>query len=271
MTRLADFEQSVLTILSSNLQEQDKIPRIRTLMREALTGSEFVMSCIERALDHFEQAPDLKPQPPLLVSLDQQFAAHLIYWPPHHKNSPHMHSTWGVTGVFHNEMVFETYDNAGDLEHPELTVDNHIEAVKGETGYLLPSCIHNVANESDKPSASLHLFGTDDMQRPAECTTVWFGDATRMPGELRPRAMAIFTDILLGISGEEAEALMTRVFALAGNKTKLRLVQGLSGRNIALSYRLSVALEQALEGSDRERLAAINNKLSQQVASLEQA
>jgi hypothetical protein len=87
-----------------------------------------------------------------------------------------------------------------------------------------------------------------------------------MSAGLLPRAMGIFTDILLGSEEPGAEALLERVFALSPKKLKLRIVQGLARRDLALSYRLSTALEAELDGSDRERLAAINRKLAQELA-----
>ncbi|MBE0420546.1 hypothetical protein EI165_10480 [Pseudoalteromonas nigrifaciens] len=265
MFKLVDLEKSVTAILSSDLGIREKASEIRLLVQEMLTDTSFLMSCIDQAISNFEQYPNLRPHPPLFISMEHQFAVHLIYWPAGHKNSPHMHSTWGTTGVFFNEIVIETFNTAGNSENPELTIDNRFDAKRGEAGYLLPLCVHRVSNETNQPSASLHLFGTDDKNEPAQSSTVWYGDNVGMPGDSKARAMGIFCEMLISISGDQSKGLLIRVFALACNETKLRIVKGISERDIELSYQLSVALEQELVGSDRARLSAINQNLAQKI------
>jgi predicted metal-dependent enzyme (double-stranded beta helix superfamily) len=268
MPTLVEFERTVATIVPSDPGDAQQVQRVREATRIALADSDFVMDCIDRALSGFEQDPGRRPQPPLFVAAEHRFAAHLVYWPAEHRNNPHLHATWGVTGVFHNQVVVETFTNAGGQDEPQLEPATRFEAQRGEVGYLLPSCIHCVGNESDRPSATLHLFGADDLNRPAECTTVWFGGRSEegMSAGLLPRAMETFTEILMETGGPTAEALLERVFALSPKKLKLRIVQGLARHNLALSHRLSVALEQELDGADRARLAAINKKLATELA-----
>lgn len=268
MPTLVEFERTVATIVPSDPGDAEQVQRVREATRMALADPDFVVDCIDRALSNFEQDPGRRPQPPLFVAPEHRFAAHLVYWPAEHRNNPHLHATWGVTGVFHNEVVVETFTNAGDQDEPLLEPATRFEAQRGEVGYLLPSCIHRVGNESDRSSATLHLFGADDLNRPAECTTVWFGGRSEegMSAGLVPRAMETFTEILLDTGGPSAEALLERVFALSPKRLKLRIVQGLARHNLALSHRLSVALEQELDGADRARLAAINEKLARELA-----
>lgn len=268
MPTLAEFERTVATIVPSDPGDPEQVQRVREATRIALTDPDFVTDCIDRAVSNFEQDPERRPQPPLFVAPEHKFAAHLVYWPAEHRNNPHLHATWGVTAVFHNEVVVETFTNAGGEGEPLLEPATRFEAKRGEVGFLLPACIHRVGNESIRPSTTLHLFGADDLNRPAECTTVWFGGRSEegMSAGLVPRAMETFAEILLETGGSSAEALLERVFALSPKRLKLRIVQGLARHNLALSHRLSVALEQELDGADRDRLAAINEKLARELA-----
>lgn len=271
MSELTEFQKYVSDVLAASGGRREAVSLIRDSMQDALPDPGFLLSCIGCALVGFEQDPDLRPQPPLLVSSDQRFAAHLLYWPPFYSNAPHMHATWGVTGVFHNEVVVRTFAKTEEAGSTDLTETSRIAARDGQAGYLLPSCIHNVSNETERPSCTLHLFGTDDMLRPAECTTTWFGDASakQMPGNLRARAMGIFADILLHRAGSLPRPLIARVFALASRDTKLQIVQGVARRDPAFGLKLSTLLAQELDGSDRDRLSVINERLSKKVSNLD--
>lgn len=135
---------------------QDSTARaVRSLLRRSLTSQPFRLDCAEVSLASMREAPGSPWHNPPLDE-DDEFAFHLrlFFWSPGFANQAHRHDEWTVTGVVHNTLTFMTY-----AETPSgLEVERRIRAVAGEVGYISSPCIHNVANESDRASVSLHVF-----------------------------------------------------------------------------------------------------------------
>jgi predicted metal-dependent enzyme (double-stranded beta helix superfamily) len=273
MRVLSDFRDEIASVIPYGPACETAVRRARECTANALAHHDFILGCLDAALRGFEEEPLRLPPRPLFKSPRDNFAAHFVYWPPKYRNSPHMHSSWGVTAAFHNDVVIEVFDRkqneSDDATNPAVLESRmRIEASPGEVGYLMPSCIHRVGNESELPAATLHLFGWDGPEQSEQNTTVWFGKAREegMASGILPRAMEIFSEILLESREPLASRLMARVFALAPLPLKLSIVQRLATIDLAASFSLSTKLAAELEGSARDRVIAVNRKMAMELA-----
>lgn len=117
---------------------------------------------------------------------ESHYARHLLYvdryqkfvvlnnvWGPGQGTPVHDHGTWGVMGVYSNEVKVTNYvrlDNDSKPGYAELREASGVLSTLGSVTYVLPPNeeIHKVENISDKPTITLHVYGKDIV----ECN--WF-------------------------------------------------------------------------------------------------
>lgn len=146
--------------LSQAIVEGNDVPAttrtVRSLVRTSLRDERFVRDCIDLSVQRLVRDGTSWADPPLIDDDAHGFGVRLFFWPPGYVNDPHEHTCWTVTGVLWNELVFSTYTKHGD--GGLLEPDRVIVASQGEVGYVIPPCVHSVANQSAAPSISLHVF-----------------------------------------------------------------------------------------------------------------
>jgi predicted metal-dependent enzyme (double-stranded beta helix superfamily) len=207
------FYDAISTILSSNELIQNKIIKLRDLLRQCLCDSNFLLSCVESVLDTLDQSMHAGTEwiaPPLFYHQQLKYSVRVIFWPGNYENSPHQHKTWSVTGVLHNKLDFSIYElKSGESS---LRKVKSFSASDGEVGYLVPGCIHQVGNSSGEVSASLHIFNNIDIAKP-EDNAIWYYPPKQIDLKqgLIERALLACSKIVSMNSSKRSEAILGRI------------------------------------------------------------
>ena len=205
------FCAAINETLQSHLEMIEKIKMMRSQLQKALSCDIFRLNCLESilhyALEEY-QADQPWGMPPLYHDLDFRYTLRIAFWPGFYETPPHCHKTWSITGVFHNQLDFFTYDL---LENPKrLKQDRAICGTVGEVGYLIPGCIHNVRNPSHAFSASIHiLHHLSDHADPRE-NVEWYFPPQKydLKQGLRERILITALEILKNIYNEKSFQLL---------------------------------------------------------------
>lgn len=152
---------------------------------------------VSAELKRFLPRPDLVPAE-FQTPIEERYARYLLYrgsrfivvsvvWKPGQASSVHDHGTWGVMGVWRNEIRITNYRRMDDRSRPgyaDLAVQDVVTAPQGSTAYVLPPReeIHKVENVSDHLSVSVHVYGRemkyanryDPVQRSVERFRLWY-------------------------------------------------------------------------------------------------
>jgi len=240
---------------------------VRRLTREALARDSFLVACVDRILSPLEAAPENWRNPPLQALADPAVLIRVFYWPPGRRNDPHLHDAWTVTGVLHNEIVVETYKETDTALTPLAGLTpTRFSAQAGDTGYLLPPCVHCLHNPSNTDTATFHVFSMGEQHAKG----AGGADMPRHPAppvapvapELRRRALRVMAALLERVGGPSTVERWLRIFPLAGPAVKLQVVKALLPIDLGLAREKSRELESALCGSERATLSRINAALA---------
>lgn len=90
------------------------------------------------------------------------FTIQIFPWEPHSSTPVHDHDTWGLMGIYYNELFVSDYmiKKINDFSY-DVDVDKEYSAKEGGVCYLLPPYeeIHKVANRTESLSISIHVYG----------------------------------------------------------------------------------------------------------------
>jgi predicted metal-dependent enzyme (double-stranded beta helix superfamily) len=93
---------------------------------------------------------------------DHTLAVFAISWLPGHGAPPHDHGTWavvaGVDGIERN-ISYKRIDDRSRPDYAELDVKSETLADKGDLVCMKTGGIHEVRNETDAVTLSLHTYG----------------------------------------------------------------------------------------------------------------
>jgi predicted metal-dependent enzyme (double-stranded beta helix superfamily) len=93
---------------------------------------------------------------------DHSLAVFVVNWLPGRGTPPHDHGTWavvaGIEGVEKN-VRFERHDDGSRDGYAELEVKHEFDAAPGELVSMKTGGIHQVTNETDRMTLSMHTYG----------------------------------------------------------------------------------------------------------------
>ena len=93
---------------------------------------------------------------------DHSLAVFAVSWLPGRGTPPHDHGTWavvcGIEGVERN-IRYKRLDDGAREDHAELAVKHDFEADRGDLVCMKTGGIHEVRNETDGVTLSLHTYG----------------------------------------------------------------------------------------------------------------
>lgn len=208
------FVNSVNDVLSQNDELIVSLRKTRDLLKSSLLVDDFRLECIERVLDSIDSWSDSTKTwnaPPIFDHEERVYSVRIVYWPAFYENNPHQHKTWGLTGVFHNQLEVNTYEL---LCNPiRLKKERQITAAFGEVGYLVPGCIHNINNPSHELAASIHIFNNlPGIVNPEE-NAIWYPSPRRhnLSRGLVERALMISLAVANSIQSKRAKNLIDRI------------------------------------------------------------
>lgn len=253
-----DFARALDDAVCSAPDETTRVRAVRAVVLRALADEQLVLDLIERVMATMQRG--VAWVPPVLYQNERlDYAVRMIYWPPRYANHPHQHNSWTVTGVVCNELEVSLYqlDPVG-----QPVTDRDIHCCVGEVGYIASPCIHSIANPTDRPSASLHVFsdvyGADHPDAGRSRATVWYpsdrcGDIAT---NAMQRALAVHVALLDGIRGERATSLLDVACGLARRKVALDAIKVLWNRDRQMAAsRLGSLAEESPDDAQLQRLA----------------
>jgi hypothetical protein len=188
----------------------------------------------------------------------------IFYWPAGYGNDAHLHRSWTVTGVLYNEIVAETYRRPVLSDPMVLGPSDTFVAHAGETGFLLPPCVHRLYNPSKRDSATLHIFAADEhdtVLSDAPRQTMHDANKAATRSSVRERALSVMCGMLGGMKERGAVCLLSRIFALGSLEIKLQALEALTAHDVNLAALKGRELEARVEGHDKDRLSKINAHL----------
>jgi hypothetical protein len=264
---LPDLAERINQHIDSAPSPEELVHGVRAAVSDAIGRDCFVQRCVEQMTARAEACIARGgPYRPLYIDDDRHWRMVIFLWPASMANEPHQHNTWSVSGVMHNCLevsLYEKNDHDGDLR-----LTRRFVAARGETGYLVPPCIHALGNpHKTAPTVTLHVFNdseeTDD--RPGD--TLWLGEhdprlvardpIVRMRRELR-------AGLLLLKAGAEApsEELLERLFSVGDVHIRLETYKLMVRHRAGCVRRSGDRLLEMLTGSDRERFTVLHRNVS---------
>ena len=263
---LTSMIQEIATSVKAGLPDWQLVWRVRQLFARAIVDASFVEACVLRSVSIAEQCIlEGQAYRPLHADPHLNWRLTMFLWPKLTGNSPHLHHTWGVTGVLSNRLEVTIYEQ-GDTPR-DLRVRRHFLAGRGEAGYLVPPCIHSLRNPHPTLSTvTLHAFGySSDVRRP-DLDTTWIDDRAAVPPSDDPAAFAredllICLALLKEVPGVRSEALLCRIFEVGGVKVRLVAFKQLVQINSTRTSDCGERLLGDLRGRDRERFLQLHECL----------
>jgi predicted metal-dependent enzyme (double-stranded beta helix superfamily) len=227
---LKSFANSINDILRQNQELVSSLQQMRDHLRSSLLIDDFRLECIEHVLDSIDSWSDtVNPwnAPPILNHEEMIYSIRIVYWPAFYENNPHQHKTWGLTGVFHNNLDVNTYEL---LDNPKrLKKERNITALFGDVGYLVPGCIHNVNNPSDYLSASIHVFNNlPGIVNPEE-NAIWYPSPRRhnLSRGLIDRALTVCLASANSVQSLKARNIIDRIYGMSSDSIKYLAIKSL--------------------------------------------
>ncbi|MFZ3068354.1 MAG: hypothetical protein WA253_09420 [Gammaproteobacteria bacterium] len=221
---LNEFNEEIKSLLSTSSVLTEILPLLRNHFQQLLANNEFKLACIDEIISGIYLAKSERLEwvsPAIIECPELNYSIRVVYWPAFYENNPHKHKTWSVTGVFHNKLNVHTY---ALLEDPiRLKRERIIAANAGESGYLLPGCIHSVGNPSYEVSASIHIFNNLPGIENSEDNAIWYPSPRKhnLANGLLERAFSVCLSMLSEIGSPKALDLIDKIYFIAPMQTKL--------------------------------------------------
>jgi predicted metal-dependent enzyme (double-stranded beta helix superfamily) len=160
---LDDFVHDMESLLACQPQEQ----------RIFDTGSSWLEKLISNpgAIPSQFRVPAAKGRRPnhgtyILYQGESGLSVTAVVWGAGEHVGPHDHRTWGMIGVMDNlltETRFQRVDDRSREGYARLEQDRQATLKPGEITLLIPDGdeIHQMDNFTDRPTAEIHVYGTD--------------------------------------------------------------------------------------------------------------
>lgn len=229
---LRNFYESIDEVITSDIELAKMLPVLRDSLKNALMVDDFRLNCVEKILDSIDAwSDDVKSwnAPAIFENKKLNYSVKVIFWPAFYENNPHQHKTWGVTGVFDNDLNINTYTL---MQEPmRLKKERTITAKAGEVGYLLPGCIHNVCNPSHELSASIHIFNNLPGIENSEENAIWYPAPRKynLSKGLIERALSSCLSILRNIHTKKSCELIDRIYSISSISIRISSINALYG------------------------------------------
>ncbi|MBS0448640.1 MAG: hypothetical protein JSR59_22180 [Proteobacteria bacterium] len=242
------------------------VRNVRAAISVAVESERFVDQCVERAIDNAERCVrDGSGYRPLHVDEGGHWRMVMFLWDPRSANEPHQHNTWSVSGVMLNCLDVALY--ARDAATGALQVQRRFIAQRGETGYLVPPCIHALGNpHASLPTVTLHVFCDSEEVEERARDTLWLGenDPRRLDRDPRVRACREVKAALLLLKGRAAPpaaALLQRAFEIGDAGVRLEAYKQMVRVDRAQARPWGDRLGAALRGADRDRFLQLHRRV----------
>lgn len=236
------FSLRVNEILKQSSCDLEILQGLRDILKNSLSDREFRISCVTaviRSIQEWSDENKLWNAPPLITDVTNNYSLRMIYWPSYFDVNPHEHKTWGVTGIFQNEVdvnIFELHDGPPR----RLKKTNTIIARQGEVGYVQSGCIHNISNNTGQLASTLHIFNNlPGVDNPEE-NAIWYPSPRKfnISSELKNIALSSCLSTLKELSLVETVNLINDIYTLGSRSVKFQAIDVLCTVNPAMARSL---------------------------------
>jgi predicted metal-dependent enzyme (double-stranded beta helix superfamily) len=244
----------------------DLIKGVRVAVTDAITNEHFIDQVVERVINNAQRSIDEGAgYQPLYIDDSRHWRMLMFLWEPMSSNEPHQHNTWSVSGVMYNCLEVSLY--ARDEDSGALQLDLRFVAQSGETGYLVPPCIHSLGNpHATVPTVTLHVFNDSEIVEQRGLDTLWLGDHDPRLIDHDPRACARreLKAALLLLKSRPAPSslgLVQRIFDIGDVSVRLEAYKQLVRINAKLALNYGDRLAEMLTGADQNRFLKLHQRI----------
>ncbi len=157
MKELNQFIDNIDEIVRKYGKEKDILVRAKPLLDELLRNPESIpkeafKSRKDRFADNLIYMPD-----------DKIFSIIGCVWLPNQSTPIHDHLSWALIGMHEGEEQETIYRRINENSNAKALLEQISSKInkKGHITELGKEGIHSIANISDKPSSSIHIYGID--------------------------------------------------------------------------------------------------------------
>ncbi|MBJ9739618.1 hypothetical protein I5523_08180 [Acinetobacter oleivorans] len=260
--KVYQLANNINNTIKSSKDISELVSLVRETVAEAVVDQVFIRECVDYTLRNVDNFMITGNYSPLYVDSKNNWRMALFLWNPKSENEPHQHNTWSVSGVVHNQLEVKLFDKK-DGNVIEKSV---LHAQEGQTGYLIPPCIHALRNPSEKNfTVTLHVFCDSELIEQRNYDTIWFGENDpRINPNPKSRVVRDLMSCLLLI-GKLATAiqfpLLEKVFFLGNVSVKLAVYKRMVVLDLNNSKSFGIQLENLLTGLDKVRFNQTNSRL----------
>ncbi len=157
---IPELVRDINGFLSSHLSQYGLIENIGRMIRRAIKNPKLL------APEHMAPRKDRYARNFVHKDPASQFVVMSLVWGPGQGTPIHDHGTWGVMGVYKNELEAVNYkrlDDGSDEDYADLRETGSLVLGAGSLAWVLPPNeeIHLNRNSSDEPTITIHVYGKE--------------------------------------------------------------------------------------------------------------
>jgi len=264
---LTTLIQGINDAVDRHLSPADVVHAVRPIVGSAMLDERFVLECAEATTDKAARCLlEGAPYEPLHIEHGRCWRMALFLWDPGFTNAPHQHNTWSVSGVMHNRLDVALYQR--DAASQTLNPTQRFVAARGQTGFLVPPCIHALGNpDTTAPSVTLHVFNDSEDRAQRANDTLWFDDEVnpldfyRDPARPSRRNLQTVLVLLKALARPAPAGLLARIFELGDARIRLEAYKQLVRADLATALACGDRLAASLGPQDRSRFMQLHQRL----------
>lgn len=154
---LQDYVADLRAVAAETTDEDEILRRVGPLAQRFVSDKSWLEEKYYRVDEEQGFCVNLLHEEP-----DHSLAVLVVNWLPGRGTPPHDHGTWavvaGIEGVERN-VRFNRVDDASREGYAELEVKHEFDAAPGELVCMKTGGIHQVTNQTDRMTLSLHTYG----------------------------------------------------------------------------------------------------------------
>ncbi|MBD2795217.1 hypothetical protein ID856_01510 [Xenorhabdus sp. 18] len=259
---LIDFVKKINHEITSVQSMPDMINNIRNIVSISIVDEVFLYDCVNELIENTKNILNINERKPLYINYENKWRMNIFLWNPKSENQPHQHNTWSVSGIMHNKIKIKIFEKINE----KISVSKELIASEGQTGYLIPPCIHTLGNpDLFEYSVTLHVFCDSDLKTDKNSDTIWLGK--RDPRDNIDYSIVVLrnlTSCLLisdKLSSDLQFDILEKIFTLGSPSIKLKSYKKMIRLNVNKAEKYSSQLESVLSGDILIKIREGNDKL----------
>lgn len=237
-----EFTKKLISSLVNTDSDQERVNTVGAILAVYLPMSDFMHSCVDRALLALENGRSRWRNPPIDSDIEAGYVMRMIYWPANYRSDIHRHNLWTVTGVLYNSIEVVTYDELGISELARY------KGKVGAVGKVIPPCVHAAENNTDVPSVTLAVFCRQPAKLRSGPEVEWITDTeeAKYSAGAFERALRAFVFMINDAPGPMSLRLLDKIYDLARPSLQLLVIKAIAQLDVGRAIRRLEDLEYLL-------------------------